>query len=408
MLDVAKIKEDFPIFQRIIKGKNLIYLDSAATTQKPKQVIEAISNYYKYNNANVHRGAYTLSEESTAMYENARQIAAEFINASSSRSIVFTRNATEAINLVANAWGLEYFKPNDEILLTQMEHHSNLIPWQLIAKKTGAKLKFIYLDQNGKLDLRDINDKINKNTKFVSLVQISNSLGTINPVKYIIKLAHTYNVPIMIDATQSVPHTNVDVQELDCDFLVFSGHKMLGPTGIGVLYGKEDFLDKMPPYMGGGEMINEVHLDWADYRSIPWKFEAGTPNISGAIGLAAAIKYINSIGKKNIEQHEKTLTKFAIEELTKIDGVEIYGPLDDRGPLVAFNIKNVHPHDVSTILDEFGVAIRAGHHCTQPIMQWLNVPATVRASFYIYNSLDDIDVLIRGIKKTKEIFASVS
>lgn len=408
MLDVVKIKEDFPIFQRIIKGKNLIYLDSAATTQKPKQVIEAMSSYYKYNNANVHRGAYTLSEESTAMYENARQKTAEFINASSSRSIVFTRNATEAINLVANAWGLEYFKPNDEILLTQMEHHSNLIPWQLIAKKTGAKLKFIYLDQNGKLDLRDINDKINKNTKFVSLVQISNSLGTINPVKYIIKLAHTYNVPIMIDATQSVPHTNVDVQELDCDFLVFSGHKMLGPTGIGVLYGKEDLLDKMPPYMGGGEMINEVHLDWADYRSIPWKFEAGTPNISGAIGLAAAIEYINSIGKKNIEQHEKTLTKFAIEELTKIDGVEIYGPLDDRGPLVAFNIKNVHPHDVSTILDEFGVAIRAGHHCTQPIMQWLNVPATVRASFYIYNSLDDIDVLIRGIKKTKEIFASVS
>lgn len=407
MLDVKKIKEDFLIFQRKIKGNNLIYLDSAATTQKPIQVIEAISNYYRNNNANVHRGAYTLSEESTMMYENARQSAAKFINAKSNESIVFTRNATEGINLVANAWGLEYFKADDEILLTQMEHHSNLIPWQLVAKKTGAKLKFIYLERNGELDLSNLENLINEKTKFVSLVHISNSLGTINPVRDIIKLAHNYNIPVMIDATQSVPHTFVDVQELDCDFLVLSGHKMLGPTGIGVLYGKEELLDKMPPFMGGGEMINEVHLDWADYRSIPWKFEAGTPNIAGAIGLSAAIEYINSIGKENIEQHGKRLTQFAIEELEKIDGIEIYGPKFNRGPLVAFNIKNIHPHDVSTILDEYGVAVRAGHHCTQPVMQWLNVPATVRASFYVYNSFEDVEVLIKGLKKTKEVFAGV-
>lgn len=407
MLDVEKIKEDFPIFQRMIKGKPLIYLDSAATTQKPIQVIEAISKYYQNNYANVHRGAYTLSEESTAFYENARALTAKFINAPSAESIVFTRNATEGINLVASSWGIEFFKKDDVIVLTQMEHHSNLVPWQLIAKKTGAQLKFIMLNENGELDLTDIKDKINEKTRFVSLVHISNSLGSINPVKEIIRLAHTYDIPVLVDATQSVPHMHVDVQDLDCDFLVFSGHKMLGPTGIGVLYGKTQLLDKMPPYMGGGEMINEVQLEWSDYRDIPWKFEAGTPNIGGAIGLAAAINYINSIGLENIHEHGKILTQHAIQQLKNLNGIEVYGPERLRGPLIAFNLKNIHPHDVATILDEFGVAVRAGHHCTQPVMRWLNVPATVRVSFYIYNSFEDIEVLLKGLHRTKEIFASV-
>lgn len=408
MIDVEKIREDFPIFNRLIKGKRLVYLDSAATTQKPMYVIETMSKFYKNNYANVHRGAYTLSEESTALYENARSLTAKLINAPLSDSIVFTRNATEGINLVANSWGTEFFKNGDEILLTQMEHHSNLVPWQIIAKKTGAKLKFIMLNKNGELDLSELQEKINEKTRFVSLVHVSNSLGTINPIKEIIHHAHSYNIPVLVDATQSVPHMNVDVQDLNCDFLVFSGHKMLGPTGIGVLYGKPELLDRMPPFMGGGEMINEVHLEWSDYRKIPWKFEAGTPNIAGAIGLASAIEYINSIGIDNVHKHGLSLAKYAIDKLSNIDGLEIYGPEKNRGPLVSFNLKNIHPHDVSTILDEFGVAVRAGHHCTQPVMQWLDVPATVRASFYIYNSYEDIEVLINGIKRTKEIFASVA
>lgn len=407
MFDPLKIREEFPIFQRKIKGNSLIYLDSAATTQKPLCVIDALSDFYKYQYANVHRGAYSLSDEATYKYEEVRLKVARFINAEMTENIIFTRNATEGINLVASSWGRKNLKSGDEILLTMMEHHSNLIPWQIIAKEKGAKLKFIGLTSDGRLDISNISTLINGRTKIVSLVHISNSLGTINPVEKIISLAHKNNIPVLIDATQSVPHMSVDVQKLGCDFLVFSGHKMLGPTGIGVLYGKVDLLDDMPPYMAGGEMINEVQLEWSDYRNLPWKFEAGTPHIAGAIGLGSAIDYLTNIGIENVHSHEQSLLKYAVEELKKINGIQIYGPLPDRGGLVAFNILGVHPHDVSTILDEQGVAIRAGHHCTQPVMRWLNVAATVRASFYLYNLKSDVDKLLEGLIRVKEVFKIV-
>ncbi len=408
MFDPIKIREDFPILKRLIKNNSLVYLDSAATTHKPRQVIEAIENYYRHHNANVHRGAYTLSEEATSLYEAARSKTARFINSEMTESIIFTRNATEGINLVANSWGRTNLKEGDEVLLTQMEHHSNLIPWQLITKEKGAKLKFIPLIPDGKLDLANIHRLINEKTKFVSLVHISNSLGTINPVEDIIQLAHSFNIPVLLDASQSVPHRRVDVQSLDCDFMVFSGHKMLGPTGIGVLYGKYNLLDNMPPFLGGGEMINEVQLEWSDFRNLPWKYEAGTPNIAGAIGLGVAIDYLDNIGLENIQQHDRELVSYAIKVLSNLDGIEIYGPKDTRGSLVAFNMKGIHPHDVSTILDEYGIALRAGHHCTQPIMRWLDVAATVRASFYLYNTQSDIDILTKGLHKVKEIFKNGS
>jgi cysteine desulfurase/selenocysteine lyase len=407
MFDPIKIREEFPIFQRKIKGNSLIYLDSAATTQKPICVIDALSDFYKYQYANVHRGAYSLSDDATYKYEEARLKVAKFINAKMTENIIFTRNATEGINLVASSWGRKNLKSGDEILLTMMEHHSNLIPWQIIAKEKSAKLKFIELTPDGRLDLSNINTLINSRTKIVSLVHISNALGTINPVEEIISIAHKNNIPVLVDATQSVPHMVVDVQKLDCDFLVFSGHKMLGPTGIGVLYGKVDLLDDMPPYMSGGEMINEVQREWSDYRNLPWKFEAGTPHIAGAIGLASAIDYLTNIGIDNIHSHEQSLVKYAVEEMKKINGIQIYGPLPDRGGLVAFNILGVHPHDVSTILDEKGVAIRAGHHCAQPVMRWLNVAATVRASFYLYNLKSDVDKLLEGLIRVKEVFKIV-
>lgn len=407
MFDPLKIRQQFPIFERKIKDKQLIYLDSAATTQKPLSVIEAVNEFYRYQYANVHRGAYTLSDEATYKYEKARLKVARFINAEMTESVIFTRNATEGINLVASSWGRSNLNAGDEILLTMMEHHSNLIPWQIIAKEKDAKLKFIGLTPDGRLDLSNINTLISDRTKFVSLVHISNSLGTINPVEEIIKISHQNNIPVLIDATQSVPHMSVDVQKLDCDFLVFSGHKMCGPTGIGVLYGKVDLLDNMPPYMGGGEMINEVQLEWSDYRNLPWKFEAGTPHIAGAIGLAAAVDFLKSLGPADIQSHEQALVQYAVEGLQNIHDVQIYGPIKERGGLVAFNIKGIHPHDVSTILDQEGIAIRAGHHCTQPVMRWLDVAATVRASFYVYNIKSDIDMLLEGIKKVKEVFASV-
>jgi cysteine desulfurase/selenocysteine lyase len=408
MFDPVKIRQQFPIFERKIKNKQLIYLDSAATTQKPLGVIEAVNEFYRYQYANVHRGAYTLSDEATYKYEEARLKVARFINAEMTESVIFIRNATEGINLVASSWGRSNLNAGDEILLTMMEHHSNLIPWQIIAKEKGAKLKFIGLTPDGRLDLSNINTLISDRTKFVSLVHISNSLGTINPVEEIIEIAHKKNIPVLIDATQSVPHMSVDVQKLDCDFLVFSGHKMCGPTGIGVLYGKSNLLDSMPPYMAGGEMINEVQLEWSDYRNLPWKFEAGTPHIAGAIGLASAVDFLKSLGLADIQSHEQALVQYAVEGLQNIDDVKIYGPMKERGGLVAFNIKGVHPHDVSTILDQEGIAIRAGHHCTQPVMRWLDVAATVRASFYVYNGKSDIDMLLGGIKKVKEVFASVS
>ncbi len=405
MLNIEKIKSDFPILKRKVNGeKPLIYLDSAATTQKPLQVIDAISNYYKNSNANVHRGVYSIGHESTEMYENARKKVAKFINAKSENSIVFTRNATESINLIAKTYAKKFLKANDEILVSQMEHHSNLIPWQIIAEESGAKLKFIPLIENGILDLTQLEKLISQKTKIISLVHVSNTLGTINPIEKIISLAHSFNAKILIDASQSVPHMEIDVEKLDCDFLVFSGHKMLAPTGIGVLYGKENLLEELPPFLSGGEMISEVHLETANYRQTPWKFEAGTPNVSGTIALSTAIDYLLSLGMGNIHKHEIELTQYAIYELNKIPEIKIFGPTENRGNVVSFNFENIHPHDISTILDNDGICIRAGHNCTQPIIRWLNVSAVARVSFYIYNTKEDIDIFISSLKKVKKIF----
>jgi cysteine desulfurase/selenocysteine lyase len=407
MLNVNEIRKDFPIFQRVVKGKPLVYLDSAATTQKPLTVIEATERYYRTYNANVHRGIYSISEEATEAYEGARDKVAAFINAPAREGVVFTRNTTESINLVASSWGRLQLHQGDEILLSYMEHHSNLIPWQLISQQTGAKLRFIPLTSDGRLDLSDLPKLLTKKTKLVALTHASNVLGTINPVAELSRKAHEVGALILIDAAQSAPHLGVDVQAIDCDFLAFSGHKMLGPTGIGVLYGKVSILDSMPPYMGGGEMINEVQLESATYRELPGKFEAGTPNVAGAIGLGAAIDYLNRVGLDNIHEHELSLVRYAVEALKDLNDVDIYGPFPERGGLVAFNLKGIHPHDVSTILDEDAIAIRAGHHCTQPLMRWLDVAATARASFYLYNRTDDIDRFVASLKKVKEIFAGV-
>ena len=407
MLNVNEVRTDFPILQRIVKGKPLVYLDSAATTQKPLAVIEATDQYYKVYNANVHRGIYTISEEATERYEKARDKVAAFIKAPARESIIFTRNATESINLVSNSWGRTHLRPGDEILLSYMEHHSNLIPWQMIARETGAQLRFIPLTPDGRLDLSDLPNLLTSKTKIVAVTHVSNVLGTINPVAEIAQKAHEVGAVVLIDAAQSVPHLAIDVRALDCDFLAFSGHKMLGPTGIGILYGKVNLLDAMPPFMGGGEMINEVQLESATYRELPGKFEAGTPNIAGAIGLGAAIDYLNAIGLDNIREHEISLVSYAVEALKNLNGIDIYGPLPDRSGVIAFNLKGIHPHDVSTILDEDAIAIRAGHHCTQPLMRWLDVAATARASFYLYNTTDDIDRFVDSLKKVKEIFASV-
>jgi cysteine desulfurase/selenocysteine lyase len=407
MLNVNEIRKDFPIFQRVVKGKPLVYLDSAATTQKPLAVIEATERYYRTYNANVHRGIYSISEEATEAYEGARDKVAAFINAPAREGVIFTRNTTESINLVASSWGRSHLRQGDEILLSYMEHHSNLIPWQLISQQTGAQLRFIPLTSDGRLDISDLDKLLTKKTKLVALTHSSNVLGTINPVAELSRKAHEVGALILIDAAQSAPHLRVDVQAIDCDFLAFSGHKMLGPTGIGVLYGKVDILDSIPPYMGGGEMINEVQLESATYRELPGKFEAGTPNVAGAIGLGAAIDYLNRVGLDNIHEHELSLVRYTVGALKDLNDVDIYGPFPERGGLVAFNLKGIHPHDVSTILDEDAIAIRAGHHCTQPLMHWLDVAATARASFYLYNTTDDIDRFVASLKKVKEIFAGV-
>lgn len=388
MLNTDQIKKDFPIFSQ--QENHLVYLDNAATTLKPKPVIAAIEAYYTKYSANVHRSIYQIGEKATAEYEAARQKIADFINAPLN-SVVFTKGTTESINLVANAWGRKNLKPGDEILLTEMEHHSNLIPWQLCAEATGATLRFIPFNELGILDLSESDRLFNFKTKLVSVIHQSNVFGTINPVKEIIRKSHDVGAIVMIDAAQSVPHQTINVQELNCDFLAFSGHKILGPTGVGVLYGKPELLEKMPPFLGGGEMIKSVSLTEATWHDIPWKFEAGTPNIAQAIGLGAAIDYINEIGLENIHEHEQSLTKYALDKLSTIPQVEIYGSAPKRGAVISFNVNNIHPHDLAQFLDSEGIAIRAGHHCTQPIMKKLGVSATGRASFYLYNNQKDVD-----------------
>ena len=397
-LDVKSIRNDYPIFQKKWANGSFCYLDSAATSQTPIQVIDAVAEYYSDYNANVHRSIYAIGEKATKAYESAREKVSQFIGAEESRSVVFTRGTTEAINLVAYAWGRYNLKKGDEILITEMEHHSNLVPWQLVARDMGATLKTIPFRTDGTLE--NVETYFNENTKIVSVIHQSNVLGTVNPVDEIISLAKSVGAVTLIDAAQSVPHSPVDVSSLECDFLAFSGHKMLGPTGVGVLYGKLNLLEEMEPFLAGGEMIREVTFEKSTWNDVPWKFEAGTPNIAQVIGLGSAVDYLSEIGLDKINAHETAISNYAVEKLNEIDEVTIYGNPPKRGGVVTFNLHNIHPHDVAQLLDKEGVAIRAGHHCAQPLMDKLGVTATARASFYLYNDLEDIDKLVAALIKS--------
>ncbi len=403
-LNTDKIKEDFPILKKKINDKDIVYLDNAATTQKPIQVIEAINDYYKNYNANVHRGVYTLAEEATIAYEESRKEVMNFINARDYQEIIFVRNATEAINLVAYAWGRKNVKEGDEILVSQMEHHSNLVPWQILAKEKKAKLEFIGITDEGFLE--NYQEKINKKTKIVAITHASNTLGTINPVEEITKIAHEVGALVLIDGAQSVPHMPVNVRNIGCDFLAFSGHKMLGPMGIGVLYAKKEVLEEMDPFLTGGEMIKNVDFYESTWNDLPWKYEAGTPNVEGAIGLAAAIRYLKNIGMENIRKHEEHLVEYALSKLSEIKELTIYGPKDPskRGGVISFNLADIHAHDIASILDHEGIQIRAGHHCAKLVMKKYGVAAMARASFYIYNDINDIKKLYNALLLAKKIF----
>ncbi|ECX6919578.1 cysteine desulfurase [Listeria monocytogenes] len=406
MIDIQKIRADFPILDQEINEKPLAYLDNAATSQKPKQVIEALTHYYEFDNANVHRGVHTLAARATDAYESARSKVAKFIHAREVAEIIFTRGTTSAINLVADSYGEANIEAGDEIVISYLEHHSNLIPWQQLAKRKGAVLKYIELEEDGTISVDQAKKAIGEKTKIVALAHVSNVLGTITPIKEIAALAHKFGAVILVDGAQAVPHMEVNVVDLDADFYAFSGHKMMAPTGIGALYGKHELLDAMEPTEFGGEMIDFVELYDSTWKELPWKFEAGTPIIGGAIALGAAIDYLAEVGLENIHAHEQALASYAIEEMSKIEGITIYGPKDasKRCGLVTFNLEGAHPHDIATILDEDGIAIRAGHHCAQPLMKWLDVSSTARASFYIYNTKEEIDALIDGLKLTKEYF----
>ncbi|MCI0440454.1 MAG: cysteine desulfurase [Chloroflexi bacterium] len=408
MLDAKKIKEDFPILSRKVYGKPLVYLDTAATSQKPRAVINALVEYYEGYNANVHRGVHALSMEATDRYEQARQKLADFIHAESSESIIWTRNTTEGINLVANTWAQANVKPGDEIVVTQMEHHSNLVPWQKVAADRGAKLRFIPIAEDGTLDLGGIDSLITPKTKLLAIVHVSNSLGTINPVKELGAKAHAVGAKVLIDGAQSVPHMPVDVQDLDCDFLAFSGHKMLGPTGIGVLYVKRDVLEEMEPFLRGGEMVLEVWWDRATWNELPMRFEAGTPNIADAIALGAAVDYLSNLGMDNVRAHDLQLTKHALNAFKQLEELDVFGPKDPnmRGGIIPFHHPDIHPHDLGTVLDRHGIAIRTGHHCTMPLIRTLGVAATARASFYVYNTEDEVDLLVDALKEALRYFGN--
>ncbi|MBC1253094.1 cysteine desulfurase [Listeria welshimeri] len=406
MIDIQKIRADFPILDQEINEKPLAYLDNAATSQKPKQVIEALTHYYEFDNANVHRGVHTLAARATDAYESARVKVAKFIHAREVAEIIFTRGTTSAINLVVDSYAEANIEAGDEIVISYLEHHSNLIPWQQLAKRKDAVLKYIELEEDGTISVEQAQKTISEKTKIVALAHVSNVLGTITPIKEIAAIAHKFGAVILVDGAQAVPHMEVNVVDLDADFYAFSGHKMMAPTGIGALYGKRELLDAMEPTEFGGEMIDFVELYDSTWKELPWKFEAGTPIIGGAIALGAAIDYLAEVGLANIHAHEQALASYAIEEMSKIDGITIYGPKDasKRCGLVTFNLEGAHPHDIATILDEDGIAIRAGHHCAQPLMKWLDVSSTARASFYIYNTKEEIDALIDGLKLTKEYF----
>ncbi|MEH6947543.1 cysteine desulfurase [Bacillus sp. JJ634] len=404
-----EIRKLFPILNQEVNGQPLVYLDSAATSQKPAVVIEAIEQYYRGYNSNVHRGVHTLGTKATDAYEGAREKVRKFINASSSEEIIFTRGTTTSLNTVARSYGLANVQEGDEIVISYMEHHSNIIPWQQVAKQTGAVLKYIPLQEDGTISLEDVRATVTNATKIVSVMHVSNVLGTINPVKEIAAIAHEHGAIMVVDGAQSTPHLKVDVQDLDCDFFAFSGHKMAAPTGIGALYGKKELLENMEPVEFGGEMIDFVGLYESTWKELPWKFEGGTPIIAGAIGLGAAIDFLEEIGLDNIERHEHHLAAYAMEKMSTIEGMTIYGPKDSakRAGVITFNLEDVHPHDVATVLDADGIAVRAGHHCAQPLMKWLDVSATARASFYLYNTEEDIDKLVSSLIKTKEYFSNV-
>lgn len=403
-MNIRAIREQFPILHQEVNGHPLVYLDSAASSQKPRSVIDAVKRYYELDNANVHRGVHTLGSRATDAYEGAREKAAKFINAPASEQIVFTRGTTTALNLVASSYARAVCGEGDEIVITPMEHHSNLIPWQQVAKATGATLKYIPLQPDGTIALADVEAAVTPNAKVVAVTHVSNVLGVVNPVKQIAEIAHRNGAVIVVDGAQSTPHMPVDVQALDADFYAFSGHKMCAPTGIGVLYGKKELLNKMEPIEFGGEMIDFVELHDSTWKDVPYRFEGGTPLIAGAVGLGAAIDFLQEIGMEEIDRHVKKLAAYAYDKLSSAEGIDVYGPAKDRAGLITFNLEDVHPHDVATVLDSKGIAIRAGHHCCQPLMRWLNVSATARASFYLYNTEEEIDRLADALKQTKEFF----
>ncbi|HXV88364.1 MAG TPA: cysteine desulfurase [Nitrososphaeraceae archaeon] len=406
IVDSYALRNDFPIFKKKINGKELVYLDNASTTQKPYSVIDSITDFYTNYNSNIHRAVYQLAEEATELYEQSREKIANFISARP-EEIVFTRNTTESINLIAHSWARSNLKKNDGIVITELEHHSNIVPWQILCQEIGTRLEYVGIDENGFLDLEHMIELIcSKKVKLVSLSHMSNVLGTIVPIEGIIKVAHQHGIPVIVDGAQSVPHMPVNVKNMDCDFLVFSAHKMLGPTGVGVLYAKKEFLEKMRPFMGGGDMIKEVFKFHTSYNEVPYKFEAGTPNIADVVGFGAAIDYLEKIGMENIRKHEISLTDYALESILSLEYVTIYGPSDPkyRGGVISFNIADIHPHDLATIMNDHGIAIRSGHHCAQVLMQRLDVPATSRASFYIYNTKEEIDKFVNAIKEAGRIF----
>jgi cysteine desulfurase/selenocysteine lyase len=397
--DVAAIRKQFPVLERKVKGKNLVYFDNAATAQKPQVVIDALIDYYRKYNANIHRGIHSLAEEATAAFEATRDAAKEFINAKYREEIIFTRGVTEGINLVAATYGRQNIKEGDEIIISAMEHHSNIVPWQILCLEKKAKLKVIPVDDNGTLMMGEFEKLITTKTKLVSIVHASNSLGTINPVKEIIEIAHQHNIIVLVDGAQSSVHLNIDVQDMDCDFFVLSSHKIYGPTGVGVLYGKKELLEEMPPYMGGGEMIKDVTFDYTTYNDLPYKFEAGTPNIADTVAFKAALDFVNEVGKENIRAHEEALTKYAMEQLSQVEGVRLIGTAKHKTSVVSFIVEGVHPQDMGILLDNYGIAVRTGHHCCQPLMNRFEIPGTIRASFAMYNTKEEVDELVKGVEK---------
>ncbi len=403
-INIEQIRADFPILKETVYEKPLVYLDNAATTHKPKQVIDAVSEVYLKYNSNIHRGVHHLSNVCTEAHEAARVKVQQFINAKHSHEVIFTRGTTESINLLASSFADTFLKPGDEILVSQLEHHSNIVPWQLLEQRKGIVLKYIPINEAGELVLDTIDELINSKTKLVALAHISNALGTVNPIKTIINKAHSLDIPVMIDGAQAVQHVQVDVQELNCDFYVFSGHKLYGPTGIGALYGKEEWLNKLHPYHGGGEMIKTVSFEGTTFNELPFKFEAGTPDFSGSVGLAAAIDYVNSIGLKNIAQYEHELLSYATEKLSAIPNIRFFGTAKEKASVISFLIGDIHPFDIGTMLDKMGIAVRTGHHCAQPLMQYYNIPGTIRASFAIYNTKAEIDQLAEGTKRVAQLF----